>query len=182
MLTIPYAPVVQEFPSLYILGETNAEVRIDTAEENRNAAASLAKQARYSLDIFSQDLDAAILNNKEFERCIFNLARRHPTAEIRILTKDSMKAVRQGHCLIRLAQTLTSSVFIHNPSKEYQKEMSAFLVADGVGLLYRNRGIEHNYDAAFNFMSPQRAGELVEYFDEAWERSLPDPQVRRLYM
>lgn len=182
MLTIPYAPVVQESPSLYILGETNAEIRIDTAEENRNAAMSLAKQARYSLNIFSQDLDAAIFNNKEFERCIFNLARRHPTSEIRILTKDSMKAVKQGHCLIRLAQSLTSSVFIHNPSKEYQEEMSSFLVADGVGLLYRNRGIEQNYDAAFNFMSPQRASELDEYFNEVWERSLPDPQIRRLYM
>ena len=167
---------------MYILGETNVEVRIDTAEENRNLAVSLAKQARYSLNIFSQDLDASIFNNRKFERCIFDLARRHPTAEIRILTKDSMKAVRQGHCLVRLAQTLTSSVFIHNPSKEYQEEMSSFMIADGVGLLYRSSGIEHNYDAAVNFMSPQRAGKLDEYFNEVWERSVPDPQVRRLYM
>jgi hypothetical protein len=182
MLILQSMPAAQELPRLYVLGETRAEVKIDSAEENANAAISLAKQARYSLNIFSQDMDANVYDNPEFERSVFNLARRHPSTRIRILTMDSTPAVRKGHCLVRLAQTLTSSVFIHNPAPEHRSEISAFLVADGVGLLYRNRGAHNHYEASVNFMSPQRAGKLDEFFNAAWDMSTPDPQVRRLYI
>jgi hypothetical protein len=165
-----------------VLGESRAEITIDTAEENASAAISLAKQARYCLNIFSQDLDARVYDNAEFERCVFNLARRHPSTRIRILTTDSSAAVRRSHCVVRLAQTLTSSVFIHNPSPEHRDEICAFLVADGVGLLYRHRGVNNHYEASVNFMSPQRARKLDSFFNEAWDMSTPDPQVRRLYI
>ena len=167
---------------MYVLGETADEIRISTAEENANAAVSLAQQARRHLNIFSQDLDARIYDSAEFESCVFALARRHPSTRIRILTIDSGNAVHKGHCLIRLAQTLTSSVFIHNPSREHSNETSAFLVADGVGLLYRSRGTHNHYEASVNFMSPRRAARLDEFFNDAWEWSKPDPQVRRLYI
>lgn len=182
MLILQSVPAAQELPQLYVLGDTRAEVKIDTAEENANAAISLAQQARYNLNIFSQDLDAKVFDNPEFERCVFNLAKRHASTRIRILTMDSTAAVRTGHCIVRMAQTLTSSVFIHNPSLEHRNEISAFLVADGAGLLYRNRGARNHYEASVNFMSPQRAGKLDEFFNAAWDSSTPDPQVRRLYI
>lgn len=182
MLILQSVPAAQELPQLYVLGETAAEVKIDSAEENANAAISLAKQARYYLNIFTQDLDARVYDNAEFERALFALARRNPTTRIRILTIDSGAAVRKGHRIVRLAQTLTSSIFIHNPSREHRSEISAFLVADGNGLLYRNRGTHNHYEASVNFMSPRRAGKLNEFFNEAWEWSTPDPQVRRLYI
>lgn len=165
---------------LYKLGETNAEVQIETAEENKNAAISLVKQANYSIDIFTLDMDAEIYNNKEFEQSIFNLARKHPNTRIRILTNDSRKSVQNGHCLVRLAQNLTSSVFIQNPAVQHQNEQCAFLIADKVGLLYRVTAVDRNYKASVNFMSPQRAGEVAEFFDNAWEHSTPDMQIRRI--
>lgn len=167
---------------MYVLGETSADEKIDTAEENANVAISLAEQARYSLAIFSQDLDARVYDNPEFERRVFDLARRNPSTQIRILTLDSTDAVRSGHCLVRLAQTLTSSVFIRNPSPAHRDESSEFLLADGIGLLYRNRGAHNHYEASFNFMSPQRASQLEAFFNNAWESGTPDPQVRRLHI
>lgn len=165
-----------------ILGENNEELRIDTAAENRDAVIMLAEQARFSLNLFTLDLDPRIFDNAEFERCIFRLAREHRSADIRILTQDSSRAVQQGHCLIRLAQKLTSSVFIHNPAKEHSNVIATFLVVDGKGILHRPRSTSTNYDAVVNFMSPQQAGELNDYFNEMWERSMPDSQIRRLYI
>ena len=95
MLIIPSQPMAKELPMFYKLGETVEEVHIDSAEENRNAAISLVKQARYSIDIFTQDMDADIYNNKEFEQSIFDLAKKHPNTKIRILTQDSRKAVQK---------------------------------------------------------------------------------------
>lgn len=182
MLIIPSQPMAKELPMFYKLGETEAEVHIDTAEENKNAAISLVKQARQSIDIFTQDLDAELYNNKEIERSIFNLAKKHPNTKIRILTQDSQMAVRNGHRLIRLAQDLTSSVFINNPSREYRDEKCAFLVVDQQGMLYRVSANNRNYSASINFMSPQRAVKLTDFFNEVWEHSTPDIQTRRIYM
>ena len=166
----------------YKLGETDAEVELTTAEENRIAAVSLVKQAGYSIDIFSQDLDAEIYDSKEFERSVFELARKHPSTRIRILVQDSRRAAHNGHRLIRLAQSLTSSVFIHTPSPQYKDEQRAFLIVDRLGLLYRVGTANRNYKASVNFKSPRRAGELSDYFDEAWEHSSPDVQTRRIHM
>lgn len=182
MLIIPSLPMVKEPPVYYKLGETAAEVQVYTAEDNKNAAISLVKQAHYSIDIFTQDLDTEIYNHEEFEQSIFDLAKKHPNTRIRILVQDSRKAAQNGHCLIRLAQNLTSSVFIHNPSVEYKSERSAFMVVDKLGLLHRVSAMDKNYKGSVNFMSPQRAGKLVDFFNEAWDHSTPDMQTRRIYM
>lgn len=182
MLIIPSQPMAEELPVFYKLGETPAEVHIDSVEENKNAALSLAKQARHCIDIFTQDLDAEIYNNAEFEQSVFMLSKRHPNTKIRILAQNTRKAVQNGHRLIKLAQTLTSSVFIHNPSREFKDEKCAFLVVDQKGVLYRVTANNRNYKASINFMAPQRAGKLTDFFNEAWEHSTPDIQTRRIYM
>ena len=164
------------------LGEHDKEIHIDTASENREAAISLAEQARSTLSLFTRDLDPRVFDNSDFERCLFNLVRTHHSTSVRILVVDSSMAVNRGHRLIRLAQKLTSSVYIHNPAREHRNEISTFMVADSIGLLYRPRTTSNNYDAIVNYKAPLRAGELDDYFNEMWERSTPDSQVRRLYI
>ena len=117
MPKIPSIPFCDEIPSHFKLGETNAEIKLSHVEESKNAALSLAEQARYGINIFCQDMSHAIYDNDEFEKHIFNLASRHPSAQIRILVQDSSIAVKKGHCLIRIAQKLTSSILIKNPPK-----------------------------------------------------------------
>ena len=174
--------MTKEFSKLYILGITSEEIHIDSVEENESAAITLARQACYSIDIFTQDMDAALYDNTEFERSVFKLAKKHPTTKIRILAQNTKKSVQNGHCLIRLAQSISSSVFINNPSREYKDEKRAFLVVDKLGILYRTNANSRNYKAVTNFMSPQRAGELSDFFNEVWEHSTPDMQTRRVYM
>jgi len=167
---------------MHILGEDNEEITLDTAGENRDAVISLAKQARFSLNLFTRDMDPRIFDNAEFEQCIFKLARMHQSSNIHILVNDTSSAINRGHCLIRLAQKLTISVFIHNPAREHKGEISTFMIADGIGMLHRPRSSSNNYDAVVNYMSPQRAGELGDYFNEMWERSTPDSKIRRLFI
>lgn len=171
-----------ENSDIYVLGETDAEIKIDSIEENRHAAFALAQQARHSVHIMSQDLDALVYDNDEFEKCLFDLTRRHPDAQVKILVHDSGKAVRNGHRLIRLAQTLTSSILIKNPTTEYADTSAVFLIADGIGLLHRPHGDAYSYDAIVNFKSAERAAKLDEHFMKVWEHAKPDPQVRRLHI
>ncbi len=165
-----------------VLGESREEIRLESAEENRDAALSLARQARHKIHIFSQQLDAAVYDNDAFEHCVFELASRHQSAEIRILLQNSTYAVQHSHRLVELSQKLTSSVFIRKPPDSYKDVAQAFMTVDDVGVLYRAQGSNNNYNATVNFMSPQRASELDHMFTEIWEHSTPDPHLRRLFV
>lgn len=182
MLILPSIPTTRELPIYYKLGETSAEVHIGSVEENRNAAISLARQARYYINIFTQDMDAALYDNSEFVRHIFELATRYRDAEVCILVQDSTRAIQNSHSLVQLAQRLTSSITIKKPAARFKDVKSSFMTVDGVGMLYRIQGDRYNYDASVNFMSPQRTGKLDQFFTEVWEHSEPDPQVRRIFM
>ena len=167
---------------MYTLGDHDEDILIDTPTENREAVISLARQARSSINLFTRDLDPRLFDNTGFEQSIFTLARSHHSADIRILTLDSSSARQQGHCLIRLAQKLTSSVFIHNPAREYSNIIATFLVVDRKGIMHRPRSTSTDYDALVNYNAPQRAAELQDFFNAMWERSTPDSQVRRLHI
>lgn len=182
MLIIPSMPATGERPTYYRLGETSAEIHISEAAENRNAALSLAKQARYSINIFTQDMDAPVYDNEEFEQHIFTFVTRHPSSELRILVQDSARAVQRSHRIVRMAQKLTSSIIIKKPSQKYKGVKTAFMTVDGVGMLYRIQADTYNYNAAVNFMSPMRTGKLDDFFNEVWDHSDQDPQVRRIFM
>lgn len=182
MSIIPPEPYCDDIPEQFTLGETSAEIKISSIEENRQAAVSLVSQARQEINIFTQDMDDALFNNNDFENHIYNLAMKHPGAKVKILVQNSNSAVKNGHCLIRLSQKLTSSIFIRNPAEEYEEEKGSFLTVDGLGMLYRARTDAHNYNASFNFMSPRRTKKLNEFFNEIWEQSVRDPHVRRFFI
>lgn len=165
-----------------ILGKTTDELMLETVEENRDAVLSLARQAKHRIHIFSQQLDADLYDNEEFEQLAFNLANSHRSSEIRILVQDAILAVQHSHRLVYLSQKLTSSVFIRKPAEKYKDLPQAYITVDGMGMLYRVQGNTRNYKAIVNFMSPQRTSELDTNFNEIWEHSEVDPQLRRLFV
>ena len=166
----------------YILAQTNEEIQIETADEYRQITLSLAEQAHHSIDIFTQDLEIEIYGNKIFEHSVFALSKKHPNTRIRILVQDSSKSVRNGHRLIKLAQQLTSSVFINNPTNKQKDEQGAFMVVDNIGLIHRTLATTRTYKANANFKSPRPAAKLVDHFNNIWQHSVPDIQTRRMYI
>ena len=166
----------------YILGRYNTEILPGTAAEYKDAVISMANQARHSIDIYTQDLEAEIYNNEDVAQAVINLAKKHPSTRIRILVQDTRTAVQNGHRLIRLAQQLTSSVFIHRPSNEHKNENNAFMVVDKMGLILRPLAAERNYTVKVNFKCPRLASTQSVYFDKIWQHSTPDAQTRRIYV
>lgn len=166
----------------YILGKTNEDINVTAIAQYKSITASLAKQAHHSIDIFTQDLEAAIYNNLEIEQSIFTLSKRHPNTCIRILVQDSSQSVNNGHRLIKISQQLTSSVFIHNPPSKYKNEQGSFMVADGNGFIHRTLAMTRTYQAKANFKSPKHSEQLINFFNKVWEQSIPDIQTRRVYL
>lgn len=162
----------------HILGETAGEHRVERAAEAAAAVLALTRQARQSLRIFTRDLDAALYSTDDYRDAMSTLARKQPETHIRILIQDPTPAIKSGHRLIGLIQHLSSHIAVRRVAEDWAEEPSAFLIADGRGLLWRPQG--DRYDGIVDFHAGPRAHELVTWFDRVWDNSQPDPEFRKL--
>lgn len=162
------------------LGVTAEPVALETMEDDRAAALALALQARRKIRIFTRDLDAPLYDNPPFAEALSALLLSTPQARLHILLQDSGRAVTQGHRLIELSRRFTSSVQVRRPPEEHQDFPEAFLIADDAGLLHRR--FANRYEGTVDFAAPREARRLMGFFDEVWELSAPDPEMRALHL
>ena len=163
------------------LGEDGEELALATRAECAAAAAALARQARRGLEIWSRDLDPALYDRTEFLEAVRALVLGHRHARVRAIVYDARAVVRRGHRLVELARQLPSYVELRTPPPEdYAEYPEAFLVADGRGVL--RRPFADRWEATACFDAPLAARDLLRLFDEAWDVSTPDPELRRLHL
>lgn len=162
------------------LGATKELLTLESVEDHRRVATAMAQQAGRTLHIFTYDLEAQVFDTPEFEEAVSQLARSSQYAAVRILVQDSSRAVKNGHRLINLAQRLSSKIEIRKPIAEYADVTRAFFVVDEAG--YISRALADRFESVANFDDRLTSRDLVAFFNEVWERSQQDPQLRRLYL
>lgn len=162
------------------LGETSDRIEFDSRAENRALALALASQSARCIRIFTQDLENFVYDAQDFIQALTSLATRNRRSQIQILVNDPNNAIKMGHRLIELSRSFTSSIHIHNPSREYQDDISAYMLCDDSGYLYKP--VASQYKGQVNFNDKLRVRELNKQFEEMWQRSTPDPELRRLYI
>lgn len=165
--------------SNFKLGETFESVALGSSEDQRCAAVALAAQARRSVDIFSRDLDKKIYDDRAFLEALQNLAVKHHGL-IRILVKDSSKAVKYGHRLIPLGQRLTSFIEIRKVAEDFKEYNEAFLIADETG--YAHRRHADRFEGVARFNAAKEVRDFLVYFNEVWKSSAPDSDLQRMYL
>jgi hypothetical protein len=164
--------------SEYKLGETSAELQLESSDDNRAVALALARQARRGIDIFTRDLDRRVFDDRDFIEAIKHMAIGNSRALLRVIVQDSSRVAKQGHRLFHLGQEITSKIKFHKPGDEFLNNNETYMLVDGTGLLLRRQSERYRGSASFN--DPQRVRELQAQFERAWEGSEPDPYLRRL--
>ena len=166
--------------SQYSLGQQHELISLDQSEAVCQASLALVRQAQRSVIIISRQLDARLYNNSEFTTAVrdFTLSSRH--ARLRILVQDSGPAIQSGHGLIELSQRLSSFIEIRIPDHQHANYNYAFLVVDAGGYLYREQA--DLYTAHCSFADRKYADELSRKFEDIWESSQPDVNLRRMLM
>ena len=172
-----YHPMAQADPP--ILGQSAGPIPFSTRREARDLAAGLARQARHDLAVYSHDLDPALYDQRPFLDALAALARGH-RCSVRILCRDARRAVVEGHRLVELARRFTSCLQVRRVPDHLQDTPEAWLVADARGWLYRPEA--GRFEGVADFDAPHRARELLDLFQEVWEHSEPEPELRRLYL
>ena len=60
--------------------------------------------------IYTQDLDPKVLNDESFAKNLLKMIKNYKQMKINILVRDSTKAVKDSHTLLRLAQKLSTHI------------------------------------------------------------------------
>lgn len=158
------------------LGETAELQRFDTPDGARAQVLALMQQARRSLCLYSPDLESWLYNHAVVQDACRTFLLKSQHHCLRILLRDSSNAVSNGHQLLTLARRLTSNLQIRKLHPDYPAEEIAFLIADDRGLLLRPEPDQYAGYALYN--DPGRARLRQSQFDQAWECSTPDPNLR----
>lgn len=167
-------------PKLCRLGESVGEFAVATREDNRSAAALLATQARRQIELLSAELEPVLYDQTAFIEALSQLPIGNPRARIRVLAKDFERAIQQGHRLVELSRRLSSYVEIRKVHSDYQAYHETFFLVDDYGLLHRRHS--PRYEGVFSCKAPLEVRRLRAYFDEVWDRSETDADLRRLHL
>ncbi|MFW2372642.1 MAG: hypothetical protein ACN4GM_05925 [Gammaproteobacteria bacterium] len=169
-----------ELADFHKQGKADDDLALTNLDEIKIASINVADQALRSIYIVTPNLEPLIYDNPDLLDKLLTLCRGNRHASIRILVKDSSTAIKRGHGLIRLAQRLTTAIEVRKPMEEYLTQNLGFLLADNSAFVYRENCDMHK--GISNLDCKYRGNALLELFNQAWEHSELDEQIRRLFI
>lgn len=169
---------ISNLGSLLIVGESTGALALDGVDEFHCAINNMARQAKLSIKIFTQEFDRELYDDTEFLRIASEVARNRKNVPIRILLKDAGKAARGGHRMVELQRRLPSCIEIRSFPYDIAEDMDEFLLVDNIGMVKR---YTHGYMRGHcEFRAIPDAAKKARYFDTAWDRAEPCQELRRL--
>lgn len=163
-------------PAPFVLGSDDELKRFSDRQEARAHALALLQQAQHSLCIYSTDLEPWLYHHSIIQTACTRFLLASPRNRLRILVHDATLAVRNGHRLLNLSKRLTSQLHIRCINPDYPYEPLTYLLADRSGLLIRPKPSEPN--GSVIYQDPGRVRQQQMHFDQAWETSVSDPDLR----
>ncbi|MCB1762163.1 MAG: acyltransferase [Gammaproteobacteria bacterium] len=154
-------------------------VRLEGMEDFRRYCCEFASRALHSLEITSHDLDGALFDQQHFLDAVKNLCLRNHLNRLRILLQDNTQVQRQGHRLVGLSRRLPSSIEIRKPHSDYTDQEN-FLIVDRTAFI-RWR-VSSRYQGTASHRDLLQSRRLSDLFNEIWQRSQPDSDLRRLHL
>ncbi|MDH0893992.1 MULTISPECIES: histone acetyltransferase HPA2 [Pseudomonas] len=174
--TFPALTTETREPAPFQLGQHPDLERFSRPEQAQAHALALLQQARLSLSLYSPDLESWLYSHSSVQEACTRFLLASPKNRLRILVRDVGKPVRQGHRLLNLARRITSNLHIRRINPDHPSDESAFLLADSYGLLLRETPEQYAGYALYN--DPGRVRQRQAQFDQAWDISVLDPDLR----
>nr|WP_312230188.1 histone acetyltransferase HPA2 [Pseudomonas sp.] len=172
----PLPPPAAWEPAPFLLGGEQALQRFSLPEQARSHALALMQQARRTLCLYSPDLEPWLYHHGSIYQACTDFLLRHRHSSLRILVCDSSRAVRDGHRLIALSRKLPSHLHIRRCHPDYPAPDGAYLLADDQGLLMRPEADQ--FAGYAKYQDPARVRQLQHQFDQVWDTSILDPDLR----
>jgi hypothetical protein len=143
---------------------TGTRTILSTMPEVRDASLKVAKSAQRLLSIFTQDLEPSVYGEEAFLEAIKRLVLARSYAKVRVLLADPSRAM----------------VDLRAMSPEYPASAGAFIIADDKALVYRLQA--DRWDGISDMNDPAVVRRYLNFFDEVWQTSMQESQMRQMLM
>ena len=152
---------------------------LENGQDCIDAVREVVESAEDNIAIFSQNLEPLLYNHLDLCERFSILARKHRNSGIRIIVQNTRSAVADGHCLVHLAQKLSSYVQIRTPTTpELQRFEQSWIIADRHSICEISN--PQRWEGQLILHNRLHVKTQLEFFDHAWENSEPDIHTRRL--
>jgi predicted GNAT family N-acyltransferase len=181
MMRLELAPAEPAYRPVARLDETPEPklMPIENREQALAAVLELLSLARRDVCIYTRDLDPDLYDNEAALEAFKRIGVSGRGASVRIVVQQPTIPARDGHRLVNLARRLPSVFQIRTPDAEEDLHYpSAFLVTDRRSYYFRTLG--SRYEGEAHTYAPGRQAQLLEYFNQVWERSTPSEELRQL--
>ena len=155
-------------------------VTFDTEGDARDGVLQVVGRARRTMSISSGDLDRMLFGNDRFLQAVSDFARRSRHVQVRVLVEDAKAIADESHPLLELARRLPSKVTIRRLPDDRTPSRRSFVVVDTVAVWVQPDREE--YVGWYNMHDRVEARRLTDDFDELFERSVDDPELRLLHL
>lgn len=152
-------------------------VRLEKIDDFRQHAIQLVQQARRSVVIFSEDLEAWLYDNDDFATAMMELAQKSRNSSIRLLVRDTRSLIERGHRLLRLSHRASEKILIRKLPTHQTERLPCYLITDDNGLMFRQDPLVMQGVGYFDYRA--RTKPLLEQFELLWARSGSDPDLRQ---
>lgn len=160
------------------LGTDHPVREVETSEAVSRACVALISQASREIVIMARDLDPRIFDDSDIIVAMRAFLLSSRRVRLRILVKQPESVARRGHRLLELTQRLTSFAEIRVPAAEFSTHNTAYVVVDGVGIVYR--AFADRFEASVSFNDRNLARAKLREFDEIWQSSVEATSLRRM--
>jgi len=160
--------------------KSEGRVELEASGDQAGALCELVKDATHIVRILSDFLSPQLFDNAALASELSRVARHGPPCEVRILVKDSRFLVKRAHRLGALHQRLVSSVPLRKLTYCPDHFVANYVLVDDGGIFF----IPNEDDKVCFWNRDDRV--LVkhyrEQFDDLWQRSTADPELRIMPM
>jgi hypothetical protein len=153
---------------------------LTTLAEVREASLAVARSAQRQLSIYTQDLEPLVYGEEPFLEAIKRLVLARSYAKVRVLLADPSRAVVDNNRFLILARRLTSCIDMRSINSQNPGSAGAFIIADDRATVYRLQA--SRWDGISDMNDPAVARRYLNFFDEVWQASAPDAQLRQMQM
>lgn len=165
-----------EMLSQCTLGETNEPVTLLGPEAFSEAVTRMIEQARARVDLFTPDLDPQVLDVQAVADAMSAFARRSRYTEMNVIYFDAQRAIQDGHRIIELAEYFGENIRLRQINEEHANRHDVFLLADDMGLVYRDA--PDSWEGFAEFNTPGDVGKIRDAFMENWYRARRDRKLK----
>jgi len=163
------------------MSDTPSDIqRLHGIEDNQQAALRLVQQADHEVRIMGHEFDRHAMATQAFVDACREFLLRSPRAQLRILVQDGAATLRNAPALIELLRNLSSRAQMRRLPDNLPPLEESVLLIDRGSMLHRESASRLEGLQVIN--TPLQTREHLVRFDELWEQSEPDPELRRLHI